>query len=292
MDPIDLRILDDLTDNLNDIITKFNYFVNNIHTYNNMKSLSNTKINLIKFGILCNKLDEITSQSNFINKNVINIINLKIIDISENKQNLYKVLEKNLSNEYELLVKSNEFLSYQKDLKNKNMINSTGVDINNNLINAPVITVENETFVKNSPIYFISKTNEFAIKINNNLIKGNIGNIFDKKQDKDKFNIMKCKNKNCNTINCKFYHDSNNKNFDDNKYYIRNYMDYSWNYIKYNKNSKINHLNNKKNTRFVGSRDTILQDLVYATNNELDLRNSQLMHDILTYQILNNYLSK
>jgi hypothetical protein len=295
MDTIDITILDDLTDNLNNIIAKFNNFVININTYKNVESINFIRLDIIKFGILCNKLDEITQRCNFIQKNIINIVNLKIIDISDNTDSINRVLTNKFTNEYSLLVNNNVHI-INNNLQTKNIIpnNTNNIDsnnINNKLINIPVCVVENESVIKNSPIYYITNTNEFAIKINNNLIKGNIGNIFDKKQDKDKFNIMKCNNSICNTVNCKFYHDSSNNNFDNNNYYIRNFMNYSWNHIKYNKNNQINYLNNKKNTRFIGSRDTLIQDLVYATPNELDLRNSQLMHDILIYQVLNNYIN-
>ena len=48
--------------------------------------------------------------------------------------------------------------------------------------------------------------------------------------------------------------------------------------------------NDSDNTRFLGSKDTLLQDLKYTNQDEKQLRNSQFIHDLLIYQVLSNYL--
>jgi len=296
MNIVNLRILDELTDNLNNIIKKFNNFVVNIDTYEDIDKLNDVKLDIVNFGLICNKLDEISSKCNFIQNNIINIVNLKIIDICENKYNLCKVLNINNDIPYDLLINNNintEIYNIKLESKteNKQIIdNLPNLQIEEkNIMDIPVIMVDNESQINNNPLYYIKSSKEFAIKINNNLIKGNVGNIYDKKEY-NKINIMKCNTLNCNILNCKFYHDNTNNNFDNNNSYIRNFMNYSWNYVKTNKLNQINYYNNKKNNRMLGSRDNIMNDLLYTNENEKDLRHSQLMHDILIYQILNNYL--
>jgi asparagine synthetase B (glutamine-hydrolysing) len=76
-------------------------------------------------------------------------------------------------------------------------------------------------------------------------------------------------------------------------------MNYSWIYSTTHKTQPIKKINgayqfvnnDKDNTRLLGSRDSILTDLLYTSENEKKLRSSQLIHDILIYQILSNYLN-
>jgi hypothetical protein len=131
------------------------------------------------------------------------------------------------------------------------------------------------------------------MKINNKVIKGNIGNIFSE-TEKNQTNTKKCNKIYCNNHHynkkeCKFYH----ANLD-----IRNFPNYSWKQIKKNKLGKINLKNNNinyetydlENTRFIGSLDSLSEDLSFSNKFEKELRNKQLMHDILLYQLLEQYL--
>ena len=157
----------------------------------------------------------------------------------------------------------------------------------------PIIVIS-EKFLDsmiNTPIYLIKETNEYCIKINNKVIKGNIGNIINQnKNDK----IRKCNRVHCNKKffkkkNCKFYHENSD---------IRNFPTYSWQYNITNKLGKVKCTNNSinlhnydlENTRFIGSLDSLNEDLILTNNYEKKLRNKQLMHDILLYQILDQYL--
>ena len=77
---------------------------------------------------------------------------------------------------------------------------------------------------------------------------------------------------------------------------VKNFPNYSWKYIYKNKMGKqcVNKIiskNDIENTRHIGSLNSLNEDLVLTDINEKKLRNSQLMHDILIYQILNKYLS-
>lgn len=151
-------------------------------------------------------------------------------------------------------------------------------------LNIPVIVVEDKETIKNTPIYYIKNIDKFAIKINNKLIMGNLGNIYNKHSE-NKSKVNKCYKVYCNKKNCNFYHNN------------RNFMNYSWIHSTSYKNSNIKKVNkdyilnnDTSNTRFLGSKDTLMNDIIYTNSNERDLRNSQLMHDILIYQILDNYL--
>lgn len=284
----EINLLDELTEKLNKSILSFSNFSNNINDYKTIESLTKIKKDILKFSAICNKLNNISNHCNNIKMNIANILNLKLINMNKNKDILYKIMDKKSTTEYNLF---NEEIILEERNVIDNIIKTNDKDnINNKILNIDVNIVEDESQIKNVPISFIKNTNQYAIRINNVLIKGNIGNIYDKSENK-KENIMKCNKKDCNTINCKFYHENTNNNFTDNTNYIRNYYNYSWHYIKKNKNKNINYYSNKKNTRLLGSRDTILSDLLYSSQNELELRNSQLMHDILIYQILNNYLN-
>jgi hypothetical protein len=62
-----------------------------------------------------------------------------------------------------------------------------------------------------------------------------------------------------------------------------------------NKDGKLDIQNNitkydEDNSRFIGSLNTLMEDLPYSSTNEKDLRNSQLMHDILLFIVLSEYL--
>jgi hypothetical protein len=162
-------------------------------------------------------------------------------------------------------------------------------DNNINFVKFPIIniSIDNLDIIENTPIYCINETQQYCIKINNNLIMGNIGNIYSKKNDAEKIN--KCKYTDCNNKfygkECRYYHNNINRNF----------TNYSWNHINKNKDGKLDIKNkitkyDEDNSRFIGSLNTLMEDLPYSSTNEKDLRNSQLMHDILLFIVLSEYL--
>jgi hypothetical protein len=154
-----------------------------------------------------------------------------------------------------------------------------------------VINISNKdiNLIQNTPIYYITETKQYCIKLNNNLIMGNISNI----SPDDKTKLHKCKYPSCNNKyynkECKYFHNNENRNF----------ADYSWKHITKDKLGKPKYKNNildfKKydldNTRFIGSLETLIDDLPFSSVNEKNLRNKQLMHDILLYLILSEYLN-
>lgn len=264
-------------------------------------------------------MDEIINKNKQLLKNLTNINNnlsiddqlVNLLNIKNeilNFDNQYKQLQE-LMNICKDINQQNKKLFNHSILKIKNKINNNNINIKNeennnryidyqsiipeniektydNILKIPVIYVNSETDIQNSPLYYVKKTKQFGIKINNNLILGNIGNTYNKKDKKSK--VKRCKKIFCNKSDCYYFHNND-----------RNFMNYAWTHstsYKIPKTKKINGIyqiinNDIYNTRLLGSRDTLINDLLYSNINEKELRQSQLMHDILIYQVLTNYLN-
>lgn len=251
--------------------------------------------NIEDINILYNKIKTYEKELNKINNTIQTISSLKdnlkivfnnhILKKSNKNINTSHFLKNKLDNETE--IDKAQYISY------KNITNDETFK-NLDCCKIPIINISNKNIdsIINTPIYFINETKEYCFKINNNLIKGNIGNITDV-NDKERTNF--CKNISCDGYfynkKCKFLHLNE----------VKNFPNYSWKYINKNKMGKFNvtgSSNNKviskydiENTRHIGSLDSLNEDLVLSDENEKKLRNSQLMHDILLYQILSKFLS-
>lgn len=211
-------------------------------------------------------------------QNIKSVYNYKLLKI---KTNLYE--------------KKKEYNNEKYNIEYKNITNIKEYDTKN-YMKCPIISISNQNLdlIINTPIYHIKETDEYCIKINNKLIKGNIGNIISEQtiNKKQSTKIKQCMKINCDKVyynkECLFYHKGD----------IRNFPIYSWKYINKNKLGKINETNKNfkndnydlENSRFIGSLDTLNIDLQLTTKNEKKLRKKQLMHDILLYQILDQYL--
>jgi hypothetical protein len=196
-----------------------------------------------------------------------------------------------------LYEKQKESINEKYNIEYKNITNNKEYE-NKSYMKCPIISISqnNLDLIINTPIYHIKETNEYCIKINNKIIKGNIGNIISESEINKKkgTKIKHCSKINCDKVfynkECLFYHKGD----------IRNFPIYSWKYINKNKLGKIK-VNNKKfkndnydleNSRFIGSLNTLNIDLQFTTKKEKKLRKKQLMHDILLYQILDQYLNE
>lgn len=269
------NILSDMTTINNDILVSNNIQDINI-LYNKLKTYENDlqKIN--------NTIQIISSSKD----NLKIVFNNHILKKSNKHINTSKVLKK---------IKTYNELDNIQSISYKNITNSEKFkDLDCSKMSVINISSKNIDSIINTPIYFIIETKEYCFKINNNLIKGNIGNIIDK-NNKEKERTNFCKNTSCNgefyNKKCKFLHLNE----------VKNFPSYSWKYINKNKMGKFNLTgspNNKtiskydvENTRHIGSLDSLNEDLVLSDINEKKLRNRQLMHDILLYQILSKYLS-
>jgi hypothetical protein len=181
---------------------------------------------------------------------------------------------------------------------------SDGVCIN-------AVIVDELDQVPDSKLYYVDTLKQFAVKINNKIFRGNMGDIFNKNDvisnidtcDKKKCNrvsICRMKNK-CHKIKynkiCNFYHDpydllqlyKNNGISKQlfNKYLLlkRNFINTSWIYTSYPSN------NNNTNMRHFGSSSIFKHDkLLIDINNDCDKSINQVnnfkqqcIHDIIVF---------
>jgi hypothetical protein len=258
--------------------------------YSNFKSL-NDKIN--ESDTLVYNLEDISQSIDNYEKQLKNITNVvkSIEEIKNQIQFLYSKKIKNLKNKILKKIDNDKLNDCEYNIELTNITNCEKYK-NKKYCKLPVIVIS-ETHIEsivNSPIYLIKETNEYCIKINNKLIKGNIGNIVDKNSQK----IKKCNRLYCDKTyygkkNCKYYHIGKD---------VRNFPSYSWSSITKNKLGSVKIYNNNmmnnnydlENTRFLGSLSTLNEDIVLSNKFEKELRNKQLMHDLLLYQILDQFL--
>lgn len=263
--------MDSIEYDINDIYSKFIELNNKINNNTSIQILEEALINIEKYD---NKINNIKKIINNID-NIKSQIKLSYVKKIKNLSNL--PINNKIETDYKIEIVN---LTNDKKYKNKKYCNTPAVIISKEQINDII----------NCPLYMIKETNEFCIKINNKLIRGNIGNVVNKNDKKiKKCNRLYCNNTFFNKKECKFYHE----NID-----IRNFPTYSWKPILKNKLGGIKIKNKKievnnydlENTRFIGSLDSLNEDIVLSSYYEKKLRNKQLMHDLLLYQILDNYL--
>ena len=255
-------ILDEILNDMNDI----NNFISN-------------DCCLDKINKSYSKLKQYDTELKKINKTMNTIMaiqnNIKIIFKNNILKRSNRIKKNNNSSNENISIDNVEQLKYK---------NITNLDKHDNVdyFKIPVIEISNSNIdsMNNSPIYFIKETKQYAIKINNNIIKGNIGNIFSNKDKKTK--VYKCSKESCKG---KFYNkDCTYRHKGD----IRNFTSYSWN-TPSNSLKQTNKID-KYNTRFLGSLSTLSDDIYKTNKNEKKLRNKQLIHDMLLYCIIDKYL--
>lgn len=261
--------------------------------YLDIKKINNQIINQ---NIPINELEDILLKIDNYDNQIKQLTNT--LDMINNLKNNIKLIYNNkilnIKNKMGLNEKENNLYDYNYKIELKNITNLDKFK-NKNYTKCPVIIINEKQLplIINSPIYYIQDTKEYCIKINNKIIKGNIGNIFSD-NDPNINKIKKCNKLYCNKLyhnkkDCRFYHENQE---------IRNFPNYSWKHIKKNKLGKIKSNKNiisyekydLENTRFIGSLDTLSEDLIFTNISEKKLRNKQLMHDILLYQLLDQYL--
>ena len=311
--------LDNELINLENIMNKIDYIDDN--EFNNIYvKLKNYENNISKINITIKKILLIKDNLNIvINDHILKKINKKTKIYSDNKSkslntklnkksntantiNTINTINSNITNTNKAKETNKEprcdsSTQSKKDNFKINYKNVTNNDKYNNysFTKFAVINIfeKDLEYIENAPIYYINETEQYCIKINNNLIMGNIANIYDSSKQTVKTKVNKCKNTNCTGLFynklCNYYHDDE----------YRNFTNYSWNHLFKNKlgqyNLKNNTLNIKKydqdNTRFIGSLDTLMEDLPFSSVNEKKLRSNQLIHDILLFMILSEYLN-
>lgn len=167
------------------------------------------------------------------------------------------------------------------ELKIENHYSCPSVYVNTNINIAPNINTEakvvkNSDMIPNTRLYWVDDTKQFAIRINDVLIIGNLGNIFIKNEVL--YNVVCCRDgSKCTDDKCKYLHSSE----------TRNYTNFSWVYSP--------HLITKKNKyiRHIGDRRTLNHDIERmkkrdkeSVNEELNILLSQYMHDLLILMAL------
>jgi hypothetical protein len=285
----------DLT--LNQIIKK----VNDIHFQINKLDFS-VDTNKIKSHIL--ELQNIEKQISSVFMKVSNIIN-----ICSNKSDISK-LDKKVSNDTDW--------TYLNDISN---INIPSKPIASNIsINVKVVNQLDE--IPNTNMYWVENINQFAVNINGVILRGNIGNIYNKKHIKKNISTNQtiiCKyGNNCKNLTdekndivkiCKFYHDpvvlleAFKKNkisaeaFEKYKIQTRNFINTSWIYTEFqntNKNSTMRHFGSKNTLK----HELDLMKMNNPNNKIIDNYMQQTMHDILVIMgldksgLLKNYPNK
>jgi hypothetical protein len=61
--------------------------------------------------------------------------------------------------------------------------------------------------IPNTYLYWVKNTRQFACKIQNTVFRGHIGNIYTKPRITQMQNVHACKNKKCDMVRCRYYHD-------------------------------------------------------------------------------------
>lgn len=263
---------------LEEILNDFESATKNITNSFDINELNSSFNKIKKYDNKIKKINKILNTITNIQNNMKIIFSNSIIDISNNLNN-------GLNSNVPLSISAPAVNNDIKEVERVNYKNIIPTKSDSSIYKIPVIEITkmNKDKMINCPVYYITDENKYAIKINNNVIKGNIGNIISQNQKLDK--IRKCSKLDCDGTffkkKCNFIH----------KKEIKNFPQYSWSHINPGKNKSSFTKYDKENSRFLGSRDSIETDIVYSSHFEKKLRKSQLMHDILIYQILSNYIA-
>lgn len=142
-----------------------------------------------------------------------------------------------------------------------------------------VIEVDTLDKVPNTNLYYVKSLSQFAVKINESIIRGNLGDIF----QGDGPQIKECNNKNCSSPLCKKWHDPVKHDFKFKSIYFEDKSNYARAQIRNFSTKNWVYTDKKyiKNMRHLGSRSTFIMDLNYIDENEKNMIVGQSMHDIL-----------
>jgi hypothetical protein len=236
------------------------------------------------------------------------IVSMKITNIHNICKNKYKqrlLAFKQKINTIDIDVKpgANDWAYINRSINKNSITHMLAPDINVN-----IKTVKSLDEIPNTPMYWVSDIQQFAMHLNGVIFRGNIGNIYDKHNIQTNSNINQtiiCSYGNsCQKIlhgePCKFYHDPvdlhkvmTEKKISRETYFAycnkhRNFVNTSWVY------TDIQHNQKNKSMRHFGSRNTLnhefnLMRLNNSNSNEINISNyrHQCMHDILVIFGLN-----
>ena len=277
----------DLT--LKQIINKVDLILCNVSKLNNIINQNEIKKYLAELNNILNQVQVVSAKT------------LNIYNICKNTYIMPTIIQS-------LKLNTNDYNSDQKI--NQATIDTTIYKQLTYDIPICVKMVDNIKDIPFTPLYWVTQTNQFAININGVILRGSIGNIYDKshiQSSKIINQVVICKRNNLcpNLLNnavCKFYHDPEdllklvNLNkisielFNKYKTLNRNYLNTDWIYTnQYNNNSM----------RQFGSHNTLNYEFdmikfnnstnTQKENDILSIKNfkHQCMHDILVVMGLN-----
>ena len=269
----------DLT--MNQIIKRVDLILANVTKLNSIVNQTEIKKNILELNNMLNKVHNVGSKI----LNIYNICtNIYVSPIKTHSLNLTIDTIPNIPNNITNNNMTNTQLTYDIPVYSK--------------------TVNNIQDIPFTPLYWISNINQYAVNINGVILRGSIGNIYDKthiQSNKLINQVVICKKNNLckNVLNneiCKFYHDPEDllklvklntitsELFDKYKNLHRNYLNTDWIYTT-------RHSKNNNSMRHIGSRNTLTYDadLIKFNNNQHTIENfkQQCMHDILVVMGLN-----
>lgn len=125
-----------------------------------------------------------------------------------------------------------------------------------------VTEVPNAEAIPDAQIYYIENTQEYAFRLNGNLIAGHIGNIHTRGHKHIRCPKTECK--------CKLWHQGEPVSF----------LQSSWVHTDAPPGGAT------ANMRHAGNRDTLAADIKRLPKREINLRHRQLIHDALIYTLL------
>lgn len=129
-------------------------------------------------------------------------------------------------------------------------------------IQLPVITVKYEDLIPSSPLYYVSSTGRYAVKILDSIISGHIGHIAPSGSKK----IYQCTLAgDHDTTRCRYSHRGDFP---------------TWSYSSWLYTPHALQASNRL-MRHIGSRETLLSDIRQSVRSERQTRTDQTMHDIL-----------
>lgn len=249
----DNKLLDELVNFINTHIHEFEKLKVQIKNTKKPEDLKEYKQQILYVSYISDKLNYGLSLLDYIKYENSNLYDNKIIQMCNTSISPMTVETKKIQ---PIIPSSQKKISLYKDIREYGMIN--------------INVVSKKLEIPNINLYFITENKEFGIRINNNLITGNLVNILSKK---DQYNINKCTIVNCANPTCKYYHSyDENKNFNDQKYYEFNILDYKYRDL------------------FFGSKDKIKEEAPKLTQEYKEYRMRKLMHELLMFQIISNFI--
>lgn len=247
----DNKLLIELVQFINSFIHDFNIIRTDLDKITSIDELSEYKNRILYLSTVYSKMAYGMNILNIVKNDNICLYNNKIMKLCSNSICIPNINTK-----------------YTDILKIENESNTTLVKQLPEYSTIDVLTVDGELEIPNVNIHYIKDNDEYGIKINNNLITGNLMNILTKSTQ---YNTNPCTTYNCKNKNCNYYHSyKTNKNFKNKKYYEYNILDYKF-----------------RNLLFE-SKDKLHTELHKITNEYKNYRKYKLMHEILLYQIITN----